>query len=122
MTTEVRRLLLGTGRTLFIAMLLATAWFVATAAVLAATDKAEAVTAIFPRDLSNYSLPSDIAAVSWNGNVGRLVGRYPGYVLDLYRSGAIAVLPARRQGCLDLAKLRLSGSIAGDRGLVAAAR
>ena len=77
-------------------------WLVATAAVLALTEKAEAVIAIFPAGPRGGGLPQDVAMLSWNGSVGRFIGRDSGYVRSLYRAGAIFVLPARRRGCLVL--------------------
>lgn len=70
------------------------------ASALAVTGEAQAVTAVFARPPAAIRLPGSVSIEAWNGPVARLVGRQPGYVGDLYASGALIVLPVRRSTCL----------------------
>jgi len=55
---------------------------------------------IDPALLSN--LPEGIDIVSADGRSAVLYSARPGYVRTLYESGALLVLPVRRQSCLTL--------------------
>ena len=47
-------------------------------------------------------LPEGVSILRWDDSMAVLTSDRPGYVADLYRSGAALVLPARKSGCLDL--------------------
>jgi hypothetical protein len=51
-----------------------------------------------------YDLPDDVSIMRWENGMALLYSERPGFVADLYRSGAALVLPARKSGCLDLRK------------------
>ena len=55
------------------------------------------------RQLAN-ELPDDVTIMRWGNGMAILYSERPGFVIDLYRSGAAMVLPARKSGCLDLRK------------------
>lgn len=77
-------------------------WFAAMAGILLATEKADAVLVVFPLQPSQLVLPDSVAILDWDGHQARFIGTRPGYVQDLYRAGALAVLPARTSGCIQL--------------------
>lgn len=77
-------------------------WFSALAGILLATEKADAVLVVFPLPPGQITLPDSVAILDWDGHRGRFIGTRSGYVRDLYRAGAVAVLPARSGGCFSL--------------------
>ncbi|WP_235919464.1 hypothetical protein [Aureimonas psammosilenae] len=100
MSSIIERRIKGAARVLGIASLIAGGWMLANAAILAATEKADAVLVLFAGPVGSFPLPPGVAILDWDGRSGRFVGTEPGYVADLYRSGALLVLPARGGGCV----------------------
>jgi hypothetical protein len=77
-------------------------WSAATAAILALTEEADAVTVVFPPRALMNGLPEGVYVLEWDGPTAVLKGTRKGYVADLYRHGAPFVLPARAAGCMTL--------------------
>ncbi len=92
------------GRLAAVSLALLLAWTLASAAILAVSEEAEAVTVFFSKDAGTFALPGSVRLLEWDGRRGRFRGAEPGYISDLYRAGAILVIPARAMGCLSLAR------------------
>ncbi|MBB3937063.1 hypothetical protein [Aureimonas phyllosphaerae] len=104
MSSTIERRGRAVARTLALAGFIAAGWVGANAAILAATERAEAVLVMFSRSPEAVRLPESVAILEWDGHFARFVGRREGYVADLYRAGALAVLPARGGGCLRMVR------------------
>ncbi|WP_172293229.1 hypothetical protein [Pseudoruegeria sp. HB172150] len=77
-------------------------WLAVLATVMVFTDAAPGAIAIFPMKNFARSLPDEAAIVD-TGRIWIAVrGDGPGLGLDLYRAGALLVLPAGLPGCLPL--------------------
>lgn len=85
------------GRALSFGLLIASGWIGANAGILLWTERADAVIAVFPGQLQ---LPFGVSLLAWDGRTAQLVGAERGYVVELYRHGALIVLPVRRHSCL----------------------
>ena len=71
-------------------------------AVFLLRGEAGAVLALVPRGFAAESLPRGVAIIAWEGPLATLaIPASSG--LALYRSGALLVVPVRRNGCLALA-------------------
>jgi hypothetical protein len=81
--------------------LLGTGWTAANAGILLWTERADAVMAVFPHGMR---LPEGVAMLAWDGRVAQLAPAGPGYVTELYRQGALIVLPVRRHSCLAMTR------------------
>ena len=80
------------------------AWFSATAAITLISGAAPFVKVIFPGQQFMNALPDDIYVLDWSGPNAILYSKKPDFVRDLYRAGALLVLPARRGGCLSISR------------------
>ncbi len=98
-TTEPFRRLL---RVLSVAAGIAALWVAASAVILAASEEAEAVSVILPSAALMNDLPDGVYVLGWDGAVALLKGTGNGYVAELYRRGAMLVVPARDATCLSL--------------------
>ncbi|MCB1387051.1 MAG: hypothetical protein KDJ80_14040 [Nitratireductor sp.] len=77
-------------------------WLVLVLAITWLFEPADAVLALYPGGRSSVELPPHVSIVTWQGRAARLTADTPGWVGDVYASGALLVLPVRRRSCLDL--------------------
>lgn len=91
-------------RRLLILVGLVAGWFATMAAVMLVTEVAPAALAIAPDSSLLGRLEDDARLLKGGRHVFVLTSERPGYVRQLYGAGAWLVLPALRNGCLDLRK------------------
>ncbi len=77
-------------------------WFAAMASVMFATEVAPAALAIAPDAGLLTRIGDETSLLKGGRHVFVLTSDQPGYVRQLYGAGAWLVLPALRNGCLDL--------------------
>ncbi len=56
----------------------------------------------FPQRFLASVLPEDVAILRWDQQGAVLFSERPDFVFELYKSGAVIVLPYRKSGCIDL--------------------
>lgn len=78
------------------------AWFVLAAAVMLVAEPLDGSLVVLGRGMQPADLPGETAILWWDGRLAGLTGSEKGWVADLYRSGALLVLPRRRRSCLSL--------------------
>ena len=91
-------------RALGILIAVAIGWFASMAAFMAVTEAAPAALVITPRAGFMQSAPEDTRVMRGGGMVTVVVSEETGYVQRLYAAGAWLVLPALRNGCLDIGR------------------
>lgn len=102
-TTETKRgPLVRLGRHAAALAGLAALWVAAMAVIVLVTEAGPAALAVVPGRSFVDALPGDVRIVRGGGHVLVLASEEPGYVRRLYRAGALLVLPARKNGCLDV--------------------
>ncbi|MDS1136047.1 hypothetical protein [Nitratireductor indicus] len=74
------------------------------AIVFAVTGQAPAALVVGPPAGSPANLPADVSILRWEGHYAVVVSDRPDYVRRLYASGALLVLPFRKNGCLALSQ------------------
>ena len=72
------------------------------ASVFAITGEAPAALVILPPDRYPAGLPEDIRVLRWDDRTAVVTSDNRDYVRRLYQSGALLVLPFRKNGCLAL--------------------
>ncbi len=72
------------------------------ASVFAATGEAPAALIILPPHRYPVGLPEDIRVLRWDDRTAVVTSDNRDYVRRLYQSGAVLVLPFRKNGCLAL--------------------
>ncbi len=77
-------------------------WFTAMAAMTLLPGASTAVTVVFPSKRLMNALPEGIYVLEWNSVTARIISKKPAFVLELYRAGALLVLPDRSSSCLAL--------------------
>lgn len=80
------------------------AWFMLAAGLTLVPGVATTVLIPYPAQSLARHLPKGVAILRWDDNMAVLTSDRPGYVTALYKAGAGLVLPARKTGCIDLAR------------------
>lgn len=62
------------------------------------------VTVVFPSKRLMNALPEGVYVLEWNGATARIISEKPVFVRELYRAGALLVMPARSSSCIALRK------------------
>ncbi len=97
----IERVARGAGKVLATAGAAFGLWLAASAGILYLTDRAEAVLVVTPGTGFAAALPVGAGILEWDGSLALLSAGREGLVADLYASGALLVLPARRSGCME---------------------
>jgi hypothetical protein len=63
---------------------------------------AQAVTVIMPKDSLRTALPRNVSVISWGMYTAQLASNDPDFVRQLYKAGAVLVLPTLDAFCLSL--------------------
>ena len=79
------------------------AWFVAIPLLTLIPGMSNSVRVYRPSEVFLEHLPEGSNIVSWSDRSIALSSDVPNFVLSLYKSGAILVLPAGMTGCVDIA-------------------
>lgn len=77
-------------------------WFTATAAITLLAGASTVVTVVFPSKRLMNALPEGVYVLDWNSATARIISGKPAFVRELYRAGALLVLPAGSSGCMAL--------------------
>lgn len=77
-------------------------WFALSAGIFLIAGEAPAALVVLPAAGLMGNLPAEVRIVSWNDHTAVLTSARSDYVRELYKAGALLVLPARKQGCLSL--------------------
>lgn len=89
-------------RMLAICLAIFTGWILVSAAVMALSEPVDGSLVVLGKDMAPSELEDGTSILWWDGRFAGLTGEKPGWVAGLYRSGALLVLPRRRQTCLAL--------------------
>ena len=96
------------GRGSIILTAIVVGWFSTLAGAMLVTEAAPAALVIAPDIRFLGGMPDDIKLLRNGNQVFVLTSESPGYVGRIYEAGAWLVLPALRNGCLDLKALNRS--------------
>ncbi len=89
-------------RMLAICLAIFTGWLLVSAAIMALSEPVEGSLVFLGKEISPAELEDGTSILWWDGRFAGLTGEKQGWVAGLYRSGALLVLPRRRQSCLSL--------------------
>jgi hypothetical protein len=92
------------GRTLANLAAILGGWFAFSAAMTLIPGVTNSVLVFLPPQTLAENLPGDVSIMRWDDSSAVLYSERPGFVGDLYQSGAALVLPARKSGCIDLSE------------------
>lgn len=79
-------------------------WFLCVVLLTLIPGVTKTVMIPYPLQSLANNLPEGISILRWDTEKAVLYSERPGYVSELYFSGAGLVLPSRKSSCLDLAK------------------
>ncbi|MCR4266158.1 hypothetical protein [Nitratireductor sp. ZSWI3] len=96
------RRLSGIARTIGVLAALLAFVYAMSAAVFAVTGEAPAAFVVHPPGGTPANLPDDVGILRWEKHYAVVTSDRPDYVRRLYASGALMVLPFRKNGCLAL--------------------
>jgi hypothetical protein len=77
-------------------------WFLFAAGLTLVPGITNSVLVPFPSKALVDNLPDDVSIMRWSNGLAILYSERQGFVADIYKSGAMFVLPSRKAGCLDL--------------------
>jgi hypothetical protein len=92
------------GRTLANFAAILGGWFVFCVVMTLVPGVTDSVRVFLPPQALAENLPEDVAIMKWDEKSAVLYSDRPGFVADLYKAGALLVLPARKSGCIDLSE------------------
>lgn len=100
--SSVSGFLRGAVGTVQVVVCLAIGWFAVSAGLMLVSGAAPAALVVLPDQAFFDELPDDIRILQWRRRSAVVTSSNPDYVRRLYKAGALLVLPARKQSCLDL--------------------